>query len=173
MKAMVRPYEASFPSSDHDHDDCLKAALARAQSRCVEMGIKWTSLREHVFRHIAVSHRPVSAYDLIGSLAKEGKRLAPVSIYRILDVLRSAGLVHRLESKNSFFACMTDHPPEPHAITFVCDECERVTEVEAPDALKAITQTTKAGAFHARHTVVEVSGVCSECHGKPGIGAAC
>jgi Fur family zinc uptake transcriptional regulator len=171
MNVMIGRKEASFPARDHDHDDCVNNALSRAQARCLEMGIKWTALREQVFRHVALSHRPVSAYDLIDSLAKKGKRLAPVSIYRILDVLRSAGLVHRLESRNAFFACMTDHPNEPRTITFVCDECERVTEVEAPDALSAIIKSTKAGDFHARNTMVEVSGVCSECHDRPGVNA--
>ena len=68
-----------------------------------------TALREQVFQHVTASHRPISAYDLIESLAKEGKRRAEVSVYRILDVLQAAGIVHRLESRNSFFACMTAH----------------------------------------------------------------
>jgi Fur family transcriptional regulator, zinc uptake regulator len=158
----------SFPKRDHDHGVCLADALSRAKARCLDLGIKWTGLREQVFRHVATSHKPVSAYDLIDSLAREGKRLAPVSVYRILDVLQGAGLVHRLESRNAFFACMMDHPSAPQTITFVCEDCERVTEVDAPDAIRAINRTTEASHFHARNAIVEVNGVCPECHDAAG-----
>ncbi len=164
MTVMLGQKVAFFPPRDHDHGVCLSDALGRARTRCLELGIKWTALREQVFRHVATSHKPVSAYDLIESLAKEGKRLAPVSVYRILDVLQGAGLVHRLESRNAFFACMTEHASVPQTITFVCEDCERVTEAEAPDAFRAIGVSAQASRFHARNTVIEVSGVCAECH---------
>ena len=104
------------------------------------------------------------AYDLIESLAKDGKRLAPVSVYRILDVLQSAGLVHRLESRNAFFACMTEHATAPQTITLVCEGCERVTEADAPEAWRAVGQATRAGGFRTHNVVIEVSGACADCH---------
>jgi Fur family zinc uptake transcriptional regulator len=153
----------SFPSQDHDHTACLAEALWRAKTRCLEKGIKWTELREQVFRHIATSHKPVSAYDLIESLAKDGRRLAPVSVYRILDVLQGAGLVHRLESRNAFFACMAEHASALQTVTVICDDCERVTEMDAGDAYRAIGEAAKASHFYPRTAVIEVSGVCAEC----------
>lgn len=161
---MIEQKSGPFPARDHDHEACMSGALKRARSRCEAMGIKWTALREQVFRHIATSHKPVSAYDLIEGVAKEGKRLAPVSVYRILDVLQSAGLVHRLESRSAFFACMTDHPALPQTITLVCQVCEWVGEVEAPDALHAIDRVSKASRFQPRAAVIEVSGTCADCH---------
>jgi Fur family zinc uptake transcriptional regulator len=152
-----------LPARDHDHSLCLTAALARAQERCLARGIRWTGLREQVFRHIATSHKPASAYDLIESLARDGKRLAPISIYRILDVLLEAGLVHRLESRNAFFACMTEHPAAAQTITFVCEDCEQVAEVEAPDTLSALAHVLRARHLQPRNTVIEVNGLCEEC----------
>jgi Fur family transcriptional regulator, zinc uptake regulator len=154
---------SSFPARDHDHAVCLNEALWRAKARCGEMGIKWTALREQVFRQIATSHKPVSAYDLIESLAKEGKRLAPVSIYRILEVLKEAGLVHRLESRNAFFACMTEHESAPQTITCICDGCDLVTEIGAPDAYRSIGEAMEAARFSPRTAMIEVGGICAEC----------
>jgi Fur family transcriptional regulator, zinc uptake regulator len=162
---MIERKAAPFPSHDHDHETCVVDALTRAQLRCEAMGIKWTSLREQVFRRVATSHKPVSAYDLIEALAEEGRRLAPVSVYRILDVLQSAGLVHRLESRNAFFACMTEHPALPQSITFLCEICEWVSEVDASDALRAIDRASEASGFHSRGAVIEVSGICADCYG--------
>ncbi len=161
---MIRQKAASFPARDHDHGVCVQDALGRARRRFLQLGIKWTALREQVFRHVARSHKPVSAYDLIGSLAEEGKRLAPVSVYRILDVFQSAGLVHRLESRNAFFACMTEHASAPQTITLVCEGCERVIEADAPDAFRAIGTATQTSGFRARHVVIEVRGVCADCY---------
>jgi Fur family transcriptional regulator, zinc uptake regulator len=170
---MKQKNSAAFPPRDHDHNICLADALWRAKTRCAEMGIKWTGLREQVFRQIAGSHKPVSAYDLIEGIAQEGRRLAPVSVYRILDVLQAAGLVHRLESRSAFFACMTEHPNVPQTITFVCDDCERVSEIDAPDAIGAIGRTSEATRFHARSTLIEVSGVCRDCHDREGDKTSC
>lgn len=163
-----------FPARDHDHSACLADALARARKRCIECGVKWTELREQVFRQIALSHKPVSAYDLIESLgATGGKRLAPVSMYRILDVLQSAGLVHRLESRNAFFACMSPHDGLAQTVVFICENCDCVAEAEAPEALRAIAGTTEALHFRIRSAVFEVSGVCEECGAKTGAAPKC
>jgi Fur family transcriptional regulator, zinc uptake regulator len=165
---MLAQKAAHFPPRDHDHGACMRAALGRARARCGELGVKWTALREQVFRHVATSHKPVSAYELIERLAKDGKRLAPVSVYRILDVLQGAGLVHRLESRNAFFACMMEHRAAPETLALVCEGCERVVEVEAADAFRAIGLSSKASGFRARAIVVEVTGLCAECDGAAG-----
>jgi Fur family zinc uptake transcriptional regulator len=158
----------SFPARDHDHGVCMAGALWRAKTRCLEKGIKWTALRERVFRQVATSHKPVSAYDLIESLAKDGKRLAPISVYRILDVLQGAGLVHRLESRNAFFACMTDHESAPQIVTLICEDCQRVTELDTPAAFQAVDEASSTARFHPRSIIIEVSGVCAECREAAG-----
>jgi Fur family transcriptional regulator, zinc uptake regulator len=144
----------------------MASALWRAKMRCLEQGIKWTALRERVFLEVATSHKAVSAYDLIESLGKGGKRLAPVSVYRILDVLQGAGLVHRLESRNAFFACMTEHESARQTVTFLCDECGRVSEVETPEAYRALGEASARAGFCPRVTMIEMSGVCAECQDR-------
>ena len=173
MTGMIRQKAVAFPGRDHDHGVCVQDALGRARTRCLELGIKWTALREQVFRHVARSHKPVSAYDLIESLAKEGKRLAPVSVYRILEVFQSAGLVHRLESRNAFFACMTEHASASQTITLLCEGCERVVEADAPDAFRAIGLATRTSSFRAQNVVIEVSGMCMDCQETSKRGGSC
>jgi Fur family transcriptional regulator, zinc uptake regulator len=153
----------SFPAPGHDHDMCMAGAMGRAKARCLEKGIKWTALRERVFRQVTASHRPVSAYDLIESLAKDGKRLAPVSVYRILEVLQTAGIVHRLESRNAFYACMSAHEAGRQAVTFICNGCDCVTEADAPEAFHAIGEVLKAAQFQPESTIIEVTGTCAAC----------
>ncbi|MGA7325290.1 MAG: Fur family transcriptional regulator [Rhodomicrobium sp.] len=161
----------SFPARDHDHSACLNRAVQRAKRRCEEVDIKWTKLREKVFRQIATSHTAVRAYDLGASLTKEGNPIAPISIYRILEVLKEAGLVHRLESRNAFFACMTAHENARQTITFICRDCDRVTEIGAPGAYGAIGEATEAAGFTLGTVLIEVGGLCGECREGRGDGA--
>ena len=51
---------------------------------------------------------PASAYTLLAHLQAEGLR-APQQVYRALDKLIEYGLVHRVETMNSFVACAHPH----------------------------------------------------------------
>ena len=61
--------------------------------------MRLTPLREAVLRVLLSSHQALGAYDIIEKLQVNGRRLAPISVYRIIDVLLEAGLAHRLESQ--------------------------------------------------------------------------
>ena len=64
-------------------------------------------------------------------LAEKGTRLAPISVYRAIDALLEAGVIHRLESKNAFFACRRlDHTAGRRPIFLACEKCNAVQEVD-------------------------------------------
>ncbi len=129
----------------------------------MEKDIRLTPLREQILREIASSHHPIGAYDIIERLAKTGRRLAPISVYRIIDVFMEAGLVHRIESRNAYFICSGQHHTAS-PVVLLCEDCGRVAETEVPEAWGAINQATKAGRFRVKDTVLEVKGVCADCH---------
>ena len=66
-------------------------------------------MRRRVLEALLASHQPLGAYELIDRLAVRGARPAPITIYRALDFLREQGLVHRIESRNAFIACVHNH----------------------------------------------------------------
>jgi Fur family zinc uptake transcriptional regulator len=152
-----------FPRPEHDHRSCIAHAAERARAICAEKGVRLTPLREAVFKVLLSSHKALGAYDIIETLQKDGRRLAPISVYRIIDVLLEAGLVHRLESKNAFFACLSPHQDAKSTLILVCDDCSRVAETDAPDAWDAIRAVTQASGFQVFETVLEVQGICADC----------
>lgn len=161
---MTADFSQPFPAERHNHRQCVERALDRARKVCQERQIKLTALREAILREIASSHHPVGAYDIIERLAKSGKRLAPISVYRIIDVFLEAGLVHRVESRNAFFICNGQHSDTASPLVLICEDCGRVAETEAPEAWGAITRATQAGRFTVKNTVLEVKGLCAGCH---------
>ena len=160
--------EKLFPQPDHDHGDCVETAVARARTLCAEKSVRLTPLREAVLRVLLSAHRALGAYDIIELLKQDGRRLAPISVYRVVDVLLEAGLAHRLESRNAFFACLAEHDDTRSLLVLVCEKCARVAEAEAPKVWAAIKFMTQSNGFHVSETVLEIQGVCADCRRQTG-----
>ncbi len=153
-----------FPDPAHDHGTCLKDMLDRAEAAFEAKGLRLTPLRRLVLAEVAGSHTAVGAYDVLDRLArKEARRLAPISVYRALDSLVETGMVHRLESRNAFFACHAAHASDRRQIVLVCETCGAVAEVAGERAFGEIGTTCTTAGFNPSRTLVEVIGVCARC----------
>jgi len=161
----MTPSSQVFPAPEHDHEHCLDEAMARARSAFAAKGLRLTPLREAVFQEIAAaSHRAIGAYEVLDRMARRGERLAPISVYRAIDALVAAGIVHRFESRNAFFACHAGH--DERQLVLACEKCGSVAEVDGAKVFAAIDETAEAAAFTAsaaRGAVVEVWGLCANC----------
>ena len=158
----------AFPAPEHNHDVCLDEAMIRARKAFETKGMRLTPLRESVFQEIAAaSHQAIGAYEVLERMAARGERLAPISVYRAIDALVSAGIVHRFESRNAFFACHAGH--EQRQLVLACERCNSVAEVDGAKVFAAIDKTAGDARFSAgvdRAAVVEVWGLCANCSGK-------
>jgi len=158
----------AFPAPEHDHDICLDEAMARARKAFETKGLRLTPLREAVFQEIAAaSHRAIGAYEVLERMAARGERLAPISIYRAIDALVAAGIVHRFESRNAFFACHAGH--EHRQLVLACERCNAIAEVDGTKVFAAIDRTADVALFSVggdRAAVVEVWGLCANCSAK-------
>jgi Fur family zinc uptake transcriptional regulator len=155
---------SAFPAPEHDHDRCLEEAMVRARTAFEAKGLKLTPLRRTVFEEIAASHRAVGAYEVLDRLAARGDRLAPISVYRAIDALVAAGIVHRFESRNAFFACRGAHALRQ--LVLACEACGRVAEVDGDKVFAAIDKSAGTAAFSPKAAVVEVWGLCQSCAGE-------
>ena len=159
--------EGFSAESEHDHAACLSHALAQAERVCAEQGKRLTPLRRQVLELIWADHHPVKAYDLLERLRAEQGKVAPPTVYRALEFLEGAGLIHRLESRHAFVGC-----PEPgHAgpVHFlICRECENVVERPLGDIADRIAEDAAATGFAAERQVLEVNGLCPRCREAAG-----
>lgn len=153
----------AFPPPGHNHTSCLAVALDRAEIAFEDKGLRLTDLRRRVLEVIAGSHHAIGAYDILEKLREKGKRLAPISVYRAIDALLSAGVIHRLESRNAFFACHVAHAADREQLILACERCGRVAEVPGGPVFEAIASAAKDARFQPAHTVAEVAGVCADC----------
>ena len=164
----VTPARNAFPAPEHNHAHCLDEAMTRARRAFEAKGLRLTPLRQAVFQEIAAaSHRAIGAYEVLDRMAQRGERVAPISIYRAIDALVAAGIVHRFESRNAFFACHAGH--QQRQLVLACEGCSSVAEVDGAKVFAAIDSTANAASFlasSAKGAVVEVWGLCANCAGK-------
>jgi Fur family zinc uptake transcriptional regulator len=152
-----------FPTPDHDHERCSADTLAHAEALCAKRGERLTPMRRHVLEVLAASHKPVGAYEIIDAVAARGPRPAPVTIYRALDFLTAQGLVHRIESRNAFLACINNHATDAPVVFLICEQCGAVGEAPSAAVTDSLNAAAKSAGFAPRSRVIEIIGVCKHC----------
>lgn len=119
-----------------------------------------------VLNALAGEEGPASAYSLLDRLRGEGLR-APQQVYRALEKLIEYGLVHKLESLNSFVACAHPHEHKHGPTAFaICDRCGQVQEFAEPAIEKRLKGWSKEHAFKMSTAVIEVRGICANCQAE-------
>jgi Fur family zinc uptake transcriptional regulator len=152
-------------TSDHDHAVCRRSALQTAERVCAERGLALTPIRRQVLEIIWTSHAPLGAYEILGQLPRAGRAPGPMTVYRALEFLVGAGLVHRLDSLNAFVGC--PHADDDHTgPLLVCRRCQRVEEV-AGDGIGRAVRRAAAGHGFAADLPLEVKGLCAACRDLP------
>ena len=152
-----------FPAPDHDHARCTSDAIAHAEALCRERGERLTPMRRRVLEVLAASHKPLGAYEIIDLVGEAGPRPAPITIYRALDFLRDNGLVHRIESRNAFLACVRNHNTDALVVFLICEQCGAVGEAPAGAVGASLAVAAKNAGFTPKMSVIEITGICSHC----------
>lgn len=147
----------------HHHPSDTAELTTAAQAALELSGERWTDMRAGVFAAIASHNQPASAYDIADEVSKaRGKRVAPNSVYRILDLFVASNIVRRVESTNAFIA--NSHPGCLHDCIFlICDDCGRTTHVDNDAVAADVRATAAASGFAAARPVIEVRGTCADC----------
>jgi Fur family transcriptional regulator, zinc uptake regulator len=156
---------AVFPAPDHDHHRCTADALAHAEALCAARGQRLTPLRRQVLETLAESHKALGAYEIMERMAGQGPRPAPITVYRALDFLLENGLVHRIESRNAFLACIGDHHAAGSGTTvfLICERCGAVGEASSAAVAETLQTAARAVGFSPKARVIEVTGICAHC----------
>ncbi|ELA09539.1 FUR family transcriptional regulator [Moraxella macacae 0408225] len=159
-----RDYVAHSASCQHCHQpDSIQRSLSLAKETCTSQGVRFTPLREQVYRLILQSDTPIGAYDLLAKLQKTTeKTLAPPTIYRSLDFLLDMGFIHQLSATKTFFACCW--PENQHTATFlICQKCGDVQELSHDTLDNLLNKLADQAQFAIKSSVIELSGICQKC----------
>ncbi len=166
-------HPAASHSHDHHHDHgegtCAHAhppreALAAAERIAQERGLNLTAMRHDVLEVLSASPKPLGAYDIIALLPeRKGRKPAPILVYRALDFLIEAGFVHRIQSRNAFFACVHSHKPSDLVVLMICESCGCASEAGSGEVRQALDTLAGHTGFSPASRVVEMFGRCAHC----------
>lgn len=154
--------QAARQRAEHDHARCIRQAVASAEKICNREQVSLTPLRRRILEIIWRAHEPIGAYEILAELGKNREKVGPPTVYRALEFLQSAGLVHRLDSLNAFLGC--DQPESPHGGAFlVCARCRRATEMRDSILSRTLRERARALGFPLETCAVEIKTICNEC----------
>lgn len=153
---------SDFSPRKHDHRSCVRAALKNAETVCASRGIRLTELRRRVLELVWSRHGPIRAYDILRLMNRKKGNATPNTVYRALDFLLGAGLVHRLDSLNAFMGCAD--PAAKHSGQFlICRKCESAAEIHDAGVDRSLLRDAEALGFEADAPTIEVQGLCPSC----------
>ena len=106
---------------------------------------------------------PLSAYTILDQLREDGFR-APLQVYRALDKLLAAGLIHRIETLNAFVACARPHCHGHGLVAFaICNDCGQVEEFSDAMVRERLGAWSADNGFKIDKTTIEIRGHCASC----------
>ncbi len=145
----------------------INQTLQAAQQHCQDKGLQFTNKRSEILELILQSDKPLSAYDIINIYQKQfAKVIASVSVYRILDFLIDAQLVHKLQSSNKYFVCAHIRCTHAHQLSqfLICDRCHQVREIDMqPMLTKMLKEAVSTVDFQLIDKAIELHGICFNC----------
>lgn len=144
--------------SRHNHSDCQRASLDRAE----RTGLRLTKWRRRVLEILLEHHRSLGAYEILERLGDGAAKPKPPTAYRALDYLVEHGLAHRIEKMNAYVACAEPETCERAGFIY-CKLCHTVAEVQCAGAGADMMLAAASSGFAAEQTVIEIEGVCAAC----------
>jgi Fur family zinc uptake transcriptional regulator len=150
-------------SGHNHHEHSGDKLVSAARHALTDAGEQWTEMRADVFEALAAHDKPASAYDIAeGVSALRGKRVAPNSVYRILDLFVRTNLARRVESANAYIA--NSHPGCRHDCIFlICDGCGQAVHIDNDRLTGALVEAARTAGFADVRPVVELRGMCEAC----------
>ena len=122
---------------------------------------KLTKNQALVLNVLSNASQPLGAYAILDKLRSHGFK-APLTVYRALEQLAGQGLVHKIESLNSWTSCCGEHQANPPVFE-ICKDCGNVTEQFDRELVKSLNSMSERSGFIPDRSIIEIHGRCDDC----------
>jgi len=124
---------------------------------------KLTTNQQTVLDLLEKSKEPLKAYTILFDIQKKGIK-APLQVYRALDRLIEIGKVHKIESKNSYIACVHKNCGSSTSTSFlICESCDQVMELKQKNLPAYFAKQSECANFKYSKHNLEIYGACKDC----------
>ncbi|MGR5350596.1 zinc uptake transcriptional repressor Zur [Vibrio mediterranei] len=137
--------------------------IQQLEDICTSRGIRLTPQRRRVFELICENKKASSAYELLEQLKVSEPQAKPPTVYRALDFLLEQGVIHRVESTNSFVSCCSFGEQKHYSHLLICDKCGNVVELQDDILIALLNNNVDKYGFQFSNHVIESHGICQTC----------
>ena len=133
-----------------------ETGLAR---RCRAAGLKATWQRVAILRALLSTTAHPTPEDVFRALEEEGRPVSLATVYKTLDALQAAGLIHEIARPADAKRYDANLAPHHHLI---CTQCQRIVDY-TDQALSALQPAARIDGFVPRALRVQILGTCARC----------
>ena len=145
----------------------VDSVIRHAEQCCEASGARLTAKRKQVLTGFVKSAKAMSAYELISYCEEHySESLPAMSVYRILDFLVEARLVHRLNLVKKYVACAHIHSDHANCVSqfLICEKCSKVKEVGVElSTFNELEKSVQESGFRMMSPQLEVNCICDDC----------
>ena len=127
----------------------------------VDVKPRLTKNQTLVLKVLTNAPQPLGAYAILDKLRSHGFK-APLTVYRALEQLAGQGLVHKLESLDSWTTCCGEHQANPPVFE-ICNDCGNVSEQFDRELVKNLSSMSERSGFIPDRSIIEIHGRCDDC----------
>lgn len=137
--------------------------VERAFAVLNEAGYRAGGARTSVIEVIGREGGCLSAEEVIGRVRKAGKRVAPASVYRALNVLSEADLLHSVSLPDAPVRYELVLPGGDHHHHVICNRCGDTLSFEDAELEAAIERLSERVPYTVAAHDVTLRGTCPDC----------
>ena len=133
---------------------------AQLMSKCLDSGRSATPQRMSIIDELGSSRKNLSAYKLRDLLNDKGYSFNISTIYRVLAFWIDVGVVHKMDSSNTYLICNDTHTNHLHVLLH-CSNCQSIEESCQVSAQLSLPKSNKFIVNNGQ--AVELNGLCKNC----------
>jgi len=125
-----------------------------------------TSLRKAVLFALWNTNKPLKAYDILERLSDDQPNATATALYRALGFFVTAGVVHKIDSIQSYALCGKEEAHTCSELFMVCSACNQVYEIQDSVVRKAVQHLALENKFYVSDDPIELRGLCASCRSR-------
>lgn len=128
-------------------------------------GLRATAERRLLIREIFAQHGHIDAESILAAVKTRGASISRATVYRNLELLVEAGLVHKVRLSGRRYLYEHLHPGQRHD-HLACRCCGRIVEFVSPGITAFLGEICRAHGFDGRENQLQILGLCRDCGGE-------
>lgn len=129
-------------------------------SKCLDSGRSATPQRMTIIDALDSAGKNLSAYELLDLLNNKGQLFNISTIYRVLNFWIEMGIVHKIDSSNTYLICNDKHTNHFHVLL----QCSNCKSVEESCQISTQFSSPESSKFSIKDgQVIEFLGLCNNC----------